>query len=347
MKKLAFTLVTAAQKLKHYFQAHTIIVLTDQPLKRAMSSPKAIGRMALWAIKLSEFDIQYRSRIAIKGQAVADFVTEYTQSEGQGADGLKQWIIHTDGSSNRHAGGAGVVMQTPEGDKIECMIRLDFPMTNNEAEYESLVARLDLAKAAGVGNVIVHCDSQVITSQINGEYECRSEMMKKYLQEVKSRIDSLEVKFVQIPREENECADRLAKAASAEFMVSSEKVLSFVQISPLIDDKANVQEVNSDKNWTAPLIAYLRTSLLPDGKVAARKMKVQASRFVLIRDVLYKRGFSRPYLRSLSCDEADYVMREVHKGIYGNHSGARSLVHKLIRAGYYWPTMLKDAQAYA
>ena len=104
-----------------------------------------------------------------------------------------------------------------------------------------------------------------------------------------------------------------------------------------------MQEVNSDKNWTTPLIAYLRLGILPDGKDAARKIKVQALRFVLIKDVLYKRGFSLPYLRCLSHDEADYVMREVHEGICGNHSGLRSLVHKLIRAGYYWPTMLKDA----
>ena len=102
------------------------------------------------------------------------------------------------------------------------MIRLDFLTTNNEAEYEALVAGLDLAKAAGAGNLIVHCDSQVITSQINGEYKCRSERMKKYLKEVKNRIDSLEVKFVQILREENECADYLAKAAPAEFMIPSE-----------------------------------------------------------------------------------------------------------------------------
>ena len=110
MEKLAFVLVTAARKLKPYFQAYTIIVLTDQPLKRAISSPKAAGRMALWAIELSKFNIQYRSRTAMKGQAVADFVAEYTQLEGQGADGLKQWIIHTDRSSNRHAGGVGVVV---------------------------------------------------------------------------------------------------------------------------------------------------------------------------------------------------------------------------------------------
>ena len=69
-------------------------------MKRAISSPEAAGRMALWAIELSKFDIQYRSRTAMKGQAVADFVAEYTQLEGQGADGLKQWIIHTDRSSN-------------------------------------------------------------------------------------------------------------------------------------------------------------------------------------------------------------------------------------------------------
>ena len=91
------------------------------------------------------------------------------------------------------------------------------------------------------------------------------------------------------------------------------------------------------------MIAYLRSGILPDKKEAARKLKVQASRFVLIRDVLYKRGFSRPYLKCLSHDKTDYVMREVHEGIYGNHSRARSLAHKLIRAGYYWPTMLKDA----
>ena len=100
MEKLAFAIVTTARKLKPYFQAHTIVVLTNQPLKRAMSSLKAPGRMALWEIELSEFDIQYRPRTVVKGQAVADFIAEYTQLEGQGADGLKQWIIHTDGSSN-------------------------------------------------------------------------------------------------------------------------------------------------------------------------------------------------------------------------------------------------------
>ena len=240
---------------------------------------------------------------------MANFIAEYTQLEGKRAEVLEQWSIHTDRSSNRHAGGVGVVIQTSEGDKIEYMIRLDFPMTNNEVEYEVLVARLNLAEAAGAENMVVHCDSHVITSQINGDYECRNERMKKYLEEVKNWIDSLEVRFVQIPREENECADRLGKVASVEFMIVSEQVLSFVQVSSLIDDGANVQEINSEKNWTPPLKAYLRSGILLDGKDATKKLKVQASRFVLIKDVLYKRGFSRPYLRCLSYDEADYCER--------------------------------------
>ena len=85
-----------------------------------------------------------------------------------------------------------------------------------------MVAGLDLVKAVGAGNMIVHCDSQVITSQINGEYECKSERMKKYLEEVKNRISNVGVKFVQIPKEENKCADHLAKVASAESMIASE-----------------------------------------------------------------------------------------------------------------------------
>ena len=76
--------------------------------------------------------------------------------------------MHADGSSNRRAGGAGVVLLSPEGDVVECMIRLDFPTTNNEVEYEALVASLDLARATGATSVVIYCDSQVITNQING-----------------------------------------------------------------------------------------------------------------------------------------------------------------------------------
>ena len=82
MEKLAFALVTVACKLKLYFQAHTVVVLTDKPLRRVMSNPEAARQMVLWAIELSEFDVQYRPHTAIKGQVVSDFIAEFTNIEG-------------------------------------------------------------------------------------------------------------------------------------------------------------------------------------------------------------------------------------------------------------------------
>ena len=276
---------------------------------------------------------------------LVDFITEFTLVEGEGAEEVPQWSIHTDGSSNRQVGGAGVVLHNLEGDMIECMIHLDFPTTNNEAKYETLIVRLDLAKAAGAENLVVYCDSQVVTSQVNGDYECKNEQMKRHLEQVKGRVSSLQVKFVEIPRKENKHADRLAKAASAEHVLIPDQLLSFIQMSSLIDD-IGVQEISSENYWMMPIASYLKDDVLLDDKEAARKSKVQAAHFILIKDILYKRGFSRPYLRCLVLEEANYVMREVHEGVRKNHSGSRLLVHKLIRVGYYWPTMQKDAHAY-
>ena len=113
----------------------------------------------MWAIELSEFDIKYHPRTAIKGQIVANFIAVFTRDEDKGKEESPQWSIYTDGSSNRRVGGAGIVLLSPEGDRIECMVHLDFPTTNNEAEYEAVVAGLDLAKATGAASVVIYCDS--------------------------------------------------------------------------------------------------------------------------------------------------------------------------------------------
>ena len=84
------------------------------------------------------------------------------------------------------------------------MVRLDFPTTNNEAEYEALVAGFDLAKAARATSVVIYYDSQVVTNQVNRDYECKGERMKRYLDQVKRRVDDLKDKIIQIPKGENE-----------------------------------------------------------------------------------------------------------------------------------------------
>ena len=142
--------------------------------------------------------------------------------------------------------------------------------------------------------------------------------MKKYLEQVKDRVNDLQVKFVQVLREEIEHADRLAKAASAEYMLIPSQVLSFIQISPLMDN-VSVQEISFGNYWTTLIISYLKDGVLPDNKEAARKLKVQAAHFILIKGILYKRGFSRSYLRCNILKEVDYIMREVHEGVCGNH----------------------------
>ena len=89
-----------------------------------------------------------------------------------------------------------MVLLSPKGDAVECIIRLDFPTTNNEAEYEELVVGLDLARAAGATSIVIYCDSQVITNQINRDYECKGERMKLYLDQVKKRIDDQQAKII-------------------------------------------------------------------------------------------------------------------------------------------------------
>ena len=95
-----------------------------------------------------------------------------------------------------------------------------------------------------------------------------------------------------------------------------------------------------------PIVSYLKEGKLLERKDEARKLRVRATRYVLMDEVLYKRGFSQLYLRCLAPNEANYVLREVHEEACGNHSGARSLIHKVVREGYYWPTVQADAKAY-
>ena len=94
-------------------------------------------------------------------------------------------------SSNRQVGRASVVLHSPEGEEVECMIRLDFPTTNNESKYQALIAGLDLTKVVGAANVVVYCDAQVITSQVNRDYDCKNERMKNYLEQLKNRVNNL------------------------------------------------------------------------------------------------------------------------------------------------------------
>ena len=170
--------------------------------------------MIQWVIELSEFDIRYQPRNAIKAQALADFIAEFTLSHGDldEMEGNKTWVVHVDGSSTLHAGGIRVVLKSPEADKLKHKVRLQYQTTNNEDEYEALLKGLELAKSLGAELMLVQGDSQLVMDQVNRTYEAKEERVKKYLNKVRRLTKKFrEVHFVQVPREENVEADTLAK----------------------------------------------------------------------------------------------------------------------------------------
>ena len=163
MEKLILALVTAARKLRPYFQAHTIEVPTEYPMKQVLHKPEVSGRLMKWAIELSEFGIRYKPKTAIKGQILADFIMEFapvglpepTQSE----DDLPIWKLSIDGASNAQGSGAGLILTSPEGIDVEYALRFGFHASNNEAEYEAVIAGLNLAHSLEVDQLEVHSDS--------------------------------------------------------------------------------------------------------------------------------------------------------------------------------------------
>ncbi|KAK0605695.1 hypothetical protein LWI29_029722 [Acer saccharum] len=193
---MALALITAARKLRPYFQTHKIGVYTNCPLKLILQKPEVSGRLTKWAIQLSEFNVEYLPRTAIKAQAVADFVTEFTEPSIEVARMMAEqnkkifkWQLRVDGSSNTHGSGARVVVSTPEGDSFECALRFAFKATNNQAEYEALIAGLKVCTVLGADEVEIFNDSQVVVNQVLDEYQARDESMIAYLELAKELLE--------------------------------------------------------------------------------------------------------------------------------------------------------------
>ena len=351
MEKLILALVTAARKLRPYFQAHIIEVPTEYPMKQVLHKPEVSGRLMKWAIELSEFDIRYKPNTAIKGQVLADFVMEFALIEPaettQAEDDLPIWKLSIDGASNAQGSGGGLILTSPEGIDIEYALRFRFQASNNEAEYEAVIAGLNLAHSLEVDQLEVYSDSQLVVRQIEDTYEAKSETMVLYLQKVRDLLKKFVlVQVKRVPRTENSRADALAKLATAlqEDLGRSTPVeyLAEPSIHPY---SMVVALVGSVPSWMDPIWDYINDGTLPNDPKEAAKIRVRSSRFTNHKGSLYNRGFFTPFLKCIAGEDTEYVLREVHEGICGNHIGARTLAGKVLRQGYYWPTILKDATA--
>ena len=129
-------------------------MLTDLHLWSIIHKPNLLGRMDHWEIKLSEYDIQYGPRLSKKGQVLADFIAELPQSEAR-PDSSDWWILYIDGASRKTREGISLQLRSPYGDKIEQAIRLGFSASNNESEYEAILAGLELATTLSTSKLLV------------------------------------------------------------------------------------------------------------------------------------------------------------------------------------------------
>ena len=163
--------------------------------------------------------------------------------------------------------------------------------------------------------------------------------MQKYLRLTRHLTQEFdEVEFVQVPRSQNTAADEISKLASSEEGWMNKDLAMEVQKHPNVEEVLTFT-IQSGNSWMTPIVSFLQDGYLPQDADEARKIRKRAARFTILNDVLYKRGFSMPYLKCVDNDEAKYILEEIHEGICGDHAGPRSLVSKVIRTGYFWPTM--------
>ncbi|KAK1399685.1 hypothetical protein POM88_009548 [Heracleum sosnowskyi] len=259
MEKLAYSLILALRKLRPYFQAHQIEVRTSFPLRQVLHKPEASGRLMKWAVELGQFDIEYKPRTAIKGQVLADFLLEFPPSfEVKGDECIAEptapeeiaencspwWTLYVDGAVNGNGAGAGIVLISPEGHKLQSSIHFAFYATNNDAEYEALIAGLKLALEMKVENLTVFSDSMLVVWHIRGGFQARGPRTDLYMREA--------TMLGVIPLE--------------------------IQLQPSIP-KLEVMNLEpaTELLWTTPIMNYITKGIVPERMEEARRIKYQAA----------------------------------------------------------------------
>ena len=232
LEKAILAIVLGTRKLSHYFQAHTVVILTQLPLKTILRSADYTGRIAKCGTILGAFNIKYMPRTSIKGQVLADLVAEFTEPEIEELPSngnideklvgtisqycLLTWEVYVDGALNQKGSGVGLVPMSPEKVVIEKSLRLDFSATNNEAEYEALLEGMAMVYRMGGKSIKLFLDSRLVIGQVRGEFEAKDERIQGYLNQVKClqlKFDSFDL--LHVPRSGNAHVDFLAMLATS------------------------------------------------------------------------------------------------------------------------------------
>ncbi|XP_042404598.1 uncharacterized protein LOC121994723 [Zingiber officinale] len=274
--------------------------------------------------------------MTIKAQALADFITEVQNIE---LDSI--WKIYVDESSTREGSGISILLISPQEERVQLSVRLEYWTTNNQAKYEALIAGLQAARHVGAGRVLIHFDSQLATQQLVGAFEISNTRLKLYTEAFeKLKASFQEVIIQKIPRAENQAAGKLAKLASSLSPIVITQLIEQVSLVAHVDQ---IEGLNFPSDWRTTIIEFLRSGATPSDREEARLLRRRVGHFTIVRDQVYKKAFSRPLLKCVRSEDVDYILQEVHQGSCGGHPGGRSLARKILLAGYFWPTLQEDA----
>ncbi|XP_065877541.1 uncharacterized protein [Euphorbia lathyris] len=355
VEKALFAITQASERLRPYFQAHTVVVRTNYPLKKTVQKPEVSGRITNWSVRLSQFDVQFVPRTTIKAQVLSDFIVEFTGSSTTNpktttASTSYVWTMSIDGSCAPGRAGAGIAIQGPNNLHMRYAVRLNFLTTNNQAEYEALIAALRLSKTIANGHLTIYSDSKLIVSHVSGTYKAKDPTMCQYLALATSLINDLKTKgitldLILVPREENEEADAIAALTAGE---QSNDLSTLIEVAgaPAIRVESSLQIDLANAaagGWRCPIIKYLQDGTLPADRTQASLVVRRSWRYALHDDLLYRKSATHPWLRCISEEEGDHCLKEIHQGVCSSHQGARTIAKKARLQGLYWQTLDSDA----
>ncbi|GKA72141.1 reverse transcriptase domain-containing protein [Tanacetum coccineum] len=258
----------------------------------------------------------------------------------------KEWTLYTDEESSLKGVGVGLVLIDPSDTEYTYAIRLTFPSINNKAEYKALLAGLRIARKMKLHALKVKVDSKLVAYQMNGEFVASSEGMEKYLTTTKEHATLFKRFLIEnIPRNQNQKADVLRKLASFTFNHLTKEILVQVLNTKFVDTQEvkTIMEEEED-NWMTPIIKCLKGGIRPTYKNKARALRTKISQYVIEEGVLFNKSYLSPMLRCVGPLQENYIIRELHEGACRMHAKARSVVEKIMRQGYYWPTMHRDTK---
>ena len=308
-----------------------------------------------------------------------DFIAEWMELQNTGPPDLSStWHMNFDGSKRTEGAGAGVILTSPQGDKMKYILRMTFPnASNNEAEYEALLHGMRMAKACGATRLKIFGDSQLVAQQVMNKCDAVNDNMIAYREaynDLEGTFDGCEVNHVS--RFSNDEADVLANIGSqclpippgifweeiSERSTKPKKLAIQRQTKkkkntckkgsgattapePSTSDEEEPEEVLMIQvPWMQTYLAYIVNKEIPEDPVEARRVIRRSKAFIVVKGELYKRSISGVLQRCVTPEEGQLILRDIHEGICGHHASSRAIAAKAFRAGFYWLSAIEDAK---